>query len=90
MRTEKHNPDYKLVGKRVLNPQGKAVELVYGISNDGTNEGLEVYHYNDNGGHYSRRYINHEYPNKYRADFVALRQFVRDGKVPDGHKLSIN
>jgi hypothetical protein len=92
VRNETHNPTFKLVGT-TIEDKGKLIELVYGISNNGSGEGLEVYFYRGNDlsvGHYSsRRYINHEYPNKYRKYFVLLRKFVRDGKCKDGHKLTV-
>lgn len=82
----KHNPDYKLVNVYI----GRK-ELVYGISNDGKNEGLEVYFYRDFiEGHYrSSRYLQINVPPKYRTDYVNLRSFVREGLVKDGHKLSV-
>ena len=87
---EKHNPYYKLVSKLSFNNKGKAIELVYGVTNEGINEGLEVYFYNDFGGFHSRRYTNNDYPAKYRTEFVMLRQLVRDGLVKDGHKAKVN
>lgn len=90
MKQQKHNPDYKLVSKTTTYPDGSKLELVYGIGNDGQNEGLEVYHIKPDGSYYSRRYINHSYPTKYRTYFVELRGYVRNGIVKNGHKLSLN
>lgn len=90
MKQQKHNPAYQLVSKTINYPDGSKIELVYGIANNGENEGLEVYHIKPDGSHYSRRYVNNSYPAKYRFDFVQLRRYVRQGEVKQGHKLSIN
>ena len=59
----KHNPDYKLAEVSKFN--GKSfLDIVYGIANDGTNEGLEIYYKHEENGHFytSRRYLSTEIP----------------------------
>lgn len=72
---QKHNPDYKLVSKTV-----NGIEYVYGISNSGTNEGLEVYY-----GNYSRRFL--KIPIKYQSLFQELKGY--SNKVNPGHNLNL-
>lgn len=87
MKTNKHNPNYKLVGLRHT-VEGKKLELVYGISNEGENEGLEVYFLNEDGGHYrSYRYLTNRIPDKYRGYFNSMRELSK--QVPAGHKHTL-
>ena len=72
---KKHNPDYKLVSKIINN-----IEYVYGISNSGENEGLEVYY-----GNYSRRFL--KIPKKHQDIFQELKRY--SNKVNPGHKLDL-
>lgn len=88
--TERHNPKCKLVQKGIKDG-GKYIQLVYGVENDGTNEGLEAYYLktaDESDGHYrSARWGIEEIPKKYEDDFNELKSYVRD--VPEGHKLII-
>lgn len=86
MKTEKHNPHYKLVSKVIGN-----TEFVYGETNEGENKGLEVYFYNNtNEGHYySRRYLDGNVPKKYLSVYLDLREYVINNNVEGGFKLSL-
>lgn len=90
MKQEKHNPTHKLVSTIQPTKNGY-VELVYGVTNEGENEGLEVYHFkaNELQQHQSFNYPGHTYPAKYRTMFVKLREYVRNGTCKPGHKLEI-
>jgi len=85
-----HNPDYKLVSISQATKTGW-IELVYGITNTGENEGLEVYHHKPNELHHyqSFRYPGADVPAKYRSMFVTLRKHAREGDVKDGYKLNL-
>lgn len=89
MKIEKHNPYYKLVSAHIDDGQ-KHIELVYGISNEGKNEGMEAYYYRDNEiGHYrSYRWLDGNIPQKFNEWYIALRENVKH--CPNGHKLEIN
>lgn len=87
-----HNPHFKLIGKTVKLDGGKHVQLVYCISNEGLEEGLEAYYYEDDKkikGHYkSYRWFDNEIPKKYQEIYEELRNHISE--VPDGHKLDLN
>ena len=83
MRMEKHNPDYRLVSVR-----NGYYQLVYGIRNDGQNEGLEVYYFDDylTWKHYrSRRWTTEKIPEKWLMWFHILKE--KANLVPNGHRL---
>jgi len=85
MRMEPHNPDYRLVGVK-----NGSLEYVYGIRNDGENEGLEVYYYDDytTWEHYrSRRWTVDRIPEKYLTWFRILQR--KAAMVPAGHRLTL-
>lgn len=90
MNIESHNPYCRLVGQLVF-LDGKYIELVYGIENDGTNEGLEAYFYNVDDyseGHYrSYRWLDDRIPKKYINQYEKLKSHVNE--VPEGHKLTL-
>ena len=88
-RTEPHNPDYKLIGKTIGTKNGYT-ELVYGISNNGDNAGLEVYFYRDGADHFyhSRRWPCGKIPPKYQDEVLWLMSFINE--CPEGHKLYLN
>lgn len=88
MKHEAHNPDYKLIETTVFN--GKIfIDLVWGISNDGQNEGLEAYYKRKKDGHFhkSYRWLADEVPPKYKGYYESLSS--RRNLVKDGHKLTI-
>lgn len=84
METKPHNPDYKLVSVKMQNK-----DFVLGISNDGQNEGLEVYHYKEGANHfyYSRRYRYIEVPMIYLELYLNLKSQIAD--VPAGHNREL-
>lgn len=90
MKHTKHNPGYRLVSKTIT-AGNKLIELVYGVTNDGANEGIEVYFISQNLDiKYSRRYSEETLPVKYKNIFTELRAQVINGNVSAGHKLYIN
>lgn len=87
MKTETHNPHYKLVSTYKI-IEGKSLNLVYGVSNEGENEGLEVYFLDDTGNFYrSYRYTPENLPKKYLNYFNSLKAYVKE--VPSGHKMNV-
>lgn len=87
---KRHNPNYKLV-EGMIYDNGKYVNLVYGISNDGDGEGLEAYYYKSNNktSHFYRsyRWDNDNIPQKFKNYYDKLKSYVDE--VPNGHKLTI-
>lgn len=87
----KHNPNFKLISKMIF-LDGKHIELVYCISNGGSDEGMEAYYFNSSErseGHYrSYRWNEDEIPNKYMNYYSELRSYLSE--VPEGHKLNLN
>jgi hypothetical protein len=86
---QKHNPDYKLVSKDLHEPN-RLIELVYGISNEGENEGLEAYYFkkDKSQGHYrSFRWDADSIPSIYEGHFEQLKQYAPE--TPEGHKNHI-
>jgi hypothetical protein len=84
----KHNPDYKLVSID-FREQDKFIEVVYGISNKGDNEGLEAYYKKGKNEHHykSYRWLSNAMPKKWENTFEFLRQFRNE--VENGHKIRI-
>lgn len=87
---EPHNPNYKLVETTVY-LDGKFIDIVYGETNSGNNQGLELYFKKEINGHFynSRRYLEEVVPKKYLNYYEYLKQFVIDGEVKEGHKLNV-
>jgi hypothetical protein len=87
----KHNPDFKLIEKMVYDGNGKYINLVYGISNEGNNEGLEAYYYrsNNKAEHFYRsyRWVTNDIPTKYKENFETLKSHIEE--VPEGHMLTL-
>ena len=85
----KHNAEYRLIETTIFNGKNH-LDLVYGIANDGSNEGLEVYYKNDKKDLFykSRRWETDSIPAKYNKYFNALRDLKR--LVSDGHKATIH
>jgi hypothetical protein len=83
-----HNPQYKLIETTVFDGY-KFLTLVWGISNTGDNEGLEIYFKKEKDGHFysSRRYLVNEIPNKYKRYYESLSS--RRSLVNDGCKIII-
>lgn len=77
-----HNPNYKLVSVRIQNKK-----FVYGETNNGENEGLEVYHYKEGADHfyYSRRYSYIQVPIVYLMLYRKLKDQMHT--VKPGCKL---
>lgn len=89
MENIKHNPSYKLVETTIFND--RFVTLVYGETNKGDNEGLEVYYKKEIDGHHykSYRFEDGFIPKKYINYYEFLRQFVWGNKVNDGCKIVV-
>ena len=89
MKQQPHNPDYKLIETNIFNGTS-FLDLVYGISNEGENEGLEVYYKKENEGHFhkSRHWLTNDVPNMYKKYFDALKELRH--KVENGNKAVIN
>lgn len=91
MELTKHNPDFRLIETMVYF-DGKYVNLVYCVSNNGENEGLEAYYHKtkDYAEHFYRsyRWETNKIPPKYIKYFNRLKQFI--SKVPNGQKLRIS
>lgn len=90
MKLEKHNPNCKLVGCK-YDDGSKLIHLVYAVSNEGENEGLEAYYFKGemHEGHYrSYRWEAEDIPEKYKDFFFSLKENVSN--VPDGYKLELN
>lgn len=90
MENIKHNPSYKLVETTVF-LNDRFVTLVYGETNEGENEGLEVYYKKEINGHHYRsyRYNDSFIPRMYLRYYEFLRQFVWDNEVNDGCKIIV-
>lgn len=90
IKSEKHNSYCKLIEIRLTYDRGYML-LVYGIENDGTNEGLEIYYHkvDDKVGNFftSRRWIGNKIPIKHKKTFNYLKSFV-DHCLP-GHKIIV-
>lgn len=85
-----HNPDYKLIGN-VIKQGNRKIEFVYGISNSGNNEGMEVYFYRKhthNHFYTSRRYTENNLPKAYTSIFHELKTYLP--QVKEGHKLTLS
>ena len=87
----KHNPSYKLVETTVF-LNGKFITFVYGETNEGGNEGLEIYFKKEKEGHFynSRRYLEESVPKKYLNYYEFLKQFVIDNEVKEGYKMIVS
>ncbi len=85
-----HNPSYRLVETTVF-LNNRFLTLVYGITNDNTNEGLEIYFKKSKDFHFykSFRYTLETLPKKYLNYFEFLKQFVIDNMVNDGCKIIV-
>lgn len=83
-----HNPYSKLIETNIFNGTS-FLNIVYGINNDGKNEGLEVYYCKEKDGHFhkSRRWTTNEIPAKYNKYFAALKELIPN--IKDGHKGNI-
>ena len=81
----KHNPDYKLIGVTINNR-----EFVYGISNEGTNPGLEVYYKNPGETHhyYSKRFGAFDIPQIYFVLYLKLKALA--DQCQPGHKITLS
>ena len=90
MEHKKHNLDYKLVGV-IQDMYNRSIELVYGESNEGLNQGLEVYFYKPKSDHFytSRRFKEGKVPGKYMPDYNLLKGYVIRNEVLPGHKLTL-
>lgn len=86
----KHNPSYKLVETTVF-LNDKFITFVYGETNEGHNEGLELYFKKEKEGHFynSRRYLEENVPKKYLNYYNFLKQFVIDNEVEEGCKMVV-
>jgi hypothetical protein len=87
MNLQPHNPNYKLVGVIINNK-----EFVFGVDNNGNNEGLEVYYKksNDPAQHfyYSRRFTGpRNIPMVYNELFIKLKKMVAE--CLPGYKLTL-
>lgn len=83
-KVEKHNPYCKLVGVTINNR-----EFVYGITNEGTNPGLEVYYKQPGEIHhyYSKRFAYPDIPMIYNELYFKLKGLADNCKP--GHKLTL-
>jgi len=86
-----HNPSYKLVQTTIF-LNDKFIDLVYGETNEGFNEGLEVYFKKskDDNHYKSFRYKDGFIPKKYYSYYEFLRQFVWDNEVLNGCKIIVS
>lgn len=89
MEQKTHNPHSKLIETTIFNGSN-FLTLVWGIDNNGTNEGLEVYFKKEKDAHFytSRRYPLSKIPSHYKRYFDALKEFAP--KVKDGNKITIH
>lgn len=87
MEQRKHNPHYKLVETTVFE-DNVFKTLVLGITNDGTNKGMEIYFKRERDGHHykSFRYSKESLPKKYLVYWDGLD--IHLPSVQDGYKLS--
>lgn len=85
---KKHNLNYKLV-ETEFTENGKTVSLVYAISNEGKDEGLEAYYHKLGETHHyrSNRWKTEKIPLKYVDWFERLKKHANI--VPNGHKLTL-
>lgn len=83
-----HNKYCKLIKTSIFNGTS-FLDLVYGIENNGTNEGLEVYYKKESNGHFhkSRRFDTNNIPTIYKGYFFALKKLTR--YIKEGHKGTI-
>lgn len=90
MKTQKHNPDYKLISIVLTIDINKTAEFVYGETNTGEDKGLEVYRHKDGNTHHykSNRYNWDAIPAKYLAIYDRLKSKLKD--CPSGHKLELD
>ena len=91
MELTKHNPNFRLIETMVYDGE-KYVNLVYGISNEGKDEGLEAFYHrkNDYAEHFYRsfRWKIDKIPSKYVGIFKQLKTFL--SKTTNGHKLRLS
>lgn len=80
-----HNPQYKLVEVEIDNKT-----LVYGETNEGKNQGLEVYYYKANAEHFytSKRYEANKVPQIYNELYLKLQKVSKKCKA--GHKITLS
>jgi hypothetical protein len=90
MENKAHNPNYKLVETNVF-LNDVFVDLVYGETNEGFNEGLEVYFKKERNEHHykSFRYLEGSVPKKYLSYYEFLKQYVIDNEVKEGCKIVV-
>lgn len=93
MEYKPHNAAYKLIGKTIFthSPKTHHIEFVYGINNEGENEGLEIFFYKEGlhrGHYYSKRYLTNQIPGKYIRIFSELQSHLPGVKA--GYKLTLN
>lgn len=100
MEIKPHNPHMILVQQsyfpRVYSnwkTAARRIDLVYGIENNGGNEGLEVYFFKNDGDthhYYSRRFVSAlcNIPAQYLDKFNRLKEIAPG--IPVGHKAHVN